>query len=821
MGNQTLAIPPLNAALTALEPTANSYDATGLRRDGTCSTTSTDCITGVSRATEFTYDDVGRLITERTMELDPLPVERVRTETSFDAAGRRTAVDYFTDAAASPDDAIEFSYDVHDRLTAVERGGTTLLSGSTYNPDGTQATQTTPAGTATFSYDRRDRLTGATSPLFSGSVAYDWTNDGVLDERTWPGGASASYAYDAARRPTGMTVENGTITFADFGRSLDRVGNVTSETQTLDGVTGFAGSETQSFTYDSLRRLLTSSISDGTTSDARSYAYDAGSRRTNKTENGVTTSYAYDRNDQLVSQTIGSGSASSFVYDAYGRLTTRPSAGGSTTYAYDSLDRLVGITAPSGEEETFSLDALGRKWTRSLDAVLTDTYTYLDASYDMVRMERPSLTVDSAIDAIGTRIATGTGGGDFGFALPDLHGNFAAAMADDAATVSDAFRYDGYGHLLDEATSTLPTPWRFQGKPLLSEVGEDLYDFESRAYDPGTGTFTQLDTFAGAVQNPLTLNRFLYAHANPTTLIDPDGHCPVCRPMIDGVRHQHAKPPKQTLSYAPPKPTFRLPFRPPPRIATVKPKPGSGKGHARTPWNSVTPAVHIQNPSNLPWVGQPVADVSRTEHLRRSMAAFEATPECGPNGCGSLEEAVLGIATTFTIARFGALAFRAASALVSAGGGTACLQYCDDVAIAVESLGPGPATRLPNPAGGVAAGPVRGGIGPVQQGQAGVERTIADLEAAGGRVLGREITIEAGRMRSKVDLFVQLPNGQQAFFEVKTGASAALTTNQASVYPQLRSAGGIPRGANAASAGLDPGVPIGPTPVWVIRQPWP
>jgi large repetitive protein len=562
MGNQTLAVPPLNTTLTAVEKMASAYDATGLRRDGTCSTTSTDCVTGVSRATEFTYDDVGRLITERTMELDPLPVERARHETTFDAAGRRTGVDYFTDAAASPNDAIEFTYDAHDRLTAVERGGTTLLSGSTYNPDGTQATQTTPAGTATFSYDRRDRLTGATSPLFSGSVSYAWTNDGVLDERSWPGGASASYAYDAARRPTGMTVENGTITLADFGRSLDRVGNVTSETQTLDGVTGFAGSETQSFTYDSLRRLLTSSISDGSTSDARSYTYDAGSRRMTKTENGVTTSYAYDRNDQLVTQTIGTGSAEPFAYDAYGRLTTRPSVGGTTTYAYDFLDRLVGITAPGGEEETFSLDALGRKWTRSLDAVLTDTYTYLDASYAIVRIQRPSQTVDSAVDAIGSRIATGTSGGDFGFALPDLHGNFAAAVADDAATISDAFRYDGYGQLLDEATSNLPTPWRFQGKPLLSAAGDDLYDFESRAYDPGTGTFTQLDTFAGAVQNPLTLNRFLYAHANPTTLIDPDGHCPVCRPMIDGLRHQHAKPPKQTLSYAPPKASFRLPARP-------------------------------------------------------------------------------------------------------------------------------------------------------------------------------------------------------------------------------------------------------------------
>jgi hypothetical protein len=41
---------------------------------------------------------------------------------------------------------------------------------------------------------------------------------------------------------------------------------------------------------------------------------------------------------------------------------------------------------------------------------------------------------------------------------------------------------------------------------------------------PGSGTFSQLDTVMGSAQDPLSLNRFLYAHANPATLIDPTGH---------------------------------------------------------------------------------------------------------------------------------------------------------------------------------------------------------------------------------------------------------------------------------------------------------
>jgi RHS repeat-associated protein len=80
-----------------------------------------------------------------------------------------------------------------------------------------------------------------------------------------------------------------------------------------------------------------------------------------------------------------------------------------------------------------------------------------------------------------------------------------------------------------KTTSSLPSPWRFQGRLLLnaadgSGVNTDLYDFVARAYDPALGVFTSLDTVRGGAQNPLTLNRFLYALANPLSMVDPDGH---------------------------------------------------------------------------------------------------------------------------------------------------------------------------------------------------------------------------------------------------------------------------------------------------------
>jgi RHS repeat-associated protein len=65
---------------------------------------------------------------------------------------------------------------------------------------------------------------------------------------------------------------------------------------------------------------------------------------------------------------------------------------------------------------------------------------------------------------------------------------------------------------------------KYQGRLDLSASDDPLYDMAARFYSPGSGTFTQLDSVLGSAQNPLSMNRFLYAEANPTTLIDPTGH---------------------------------------------------------------------------------------------------------------------------------------------------------------------------------------------------------------------------------------------------------------------------------------------------------
>jgi RHS repeat-associated protein len=94
--------------------------------------------------------------------------------------------------------------------------------------------------------------------------------------------------------------------------------------------------------------------------------------------------------------------------------------------------------------------------------------------------------------------------------------------------VTNATRYDPYGMTLATGsaggTPVAPSTWTYQGRLDVSSTGTPLLDAGARFYAPGLSAFTQLDTTMGAAQDPRSMHRFLYAEANPATLIDPTGH---------------------------------------------------------------------------------------------------------------------------------------------------------------------------------------------------------------------------------------------------------------------------------------------------------
>ncbi|MCI0583533.1 MAG: RHS repeat-associated core domain-containing protein [Chloroflexi bacterium] len=105
----------------------------------------------------------------------------------------------------------------------------------------------------------------------------------------------------------------------------------------------------------------------------------------------------------------------------------------------------------------------------------------------------------------------------------------AAELSQNGAAILSALRYDPWGLVPTggawDSGGSFTNPWRYQGRLDVSPVaGDQLYDYGARFYAPAAGVLTQLDSYAGQALDPRSMNRYLYAEANPATLIDPDGH---------------------------------------------------------------------------------------------------------------------------------------------------------------------------------------------------------------------------------------------------------------------------------------------------------
>jgi len=185
------------------------------------------------------------------------------------------------------------------------------------------------------------------------------------------------------------------------------------------------------------------------------------------------------------------------------------------------------------------------------------------------------------------------------------------------------------------------------------------------------------------------------------------------------------------------------------------------------------------------------------------------TGEAFEDTCERLSRTLIGTGQTMLFAT-GPLA----SGFQASGGSLAPAAAAE--AIAARSAGA--ATGAEAATAALGGGIVRGGAGPVLKGQAGVARAIAEIEAQGGSVLAREVTVAVGGVRTRIDLLARI--GQNlTFVEVKNGLQAALSFNQRAAFPLIRTGGGVPRGANAAAGGLQVGAPLPPTPVQVFWYP--
>ena len=278
---------------------------------------------------------------------------------------------------------------------------------------------------------------------------------------------------------------------------------------------------TVEYTYDSLYRLTSETITKGKTKTTYAYEYDSVSNRTLKTVNGVETVYTYNSLNQLVSE-----DGTTYEYDNAGNLVRVVGAGKTALYKYDSENRLIKATVQQGNNvvvETYTYDYAGNRTSKT-----TTINNHVEKVYYL--NDNSSLTnVFAEYSANGDEICYYTVGADlvsqeingkvYAY-LYDGHGTV-RALANENGKVTDTYCYDAFGNLISSTGSTANS-YRYCGEQFDSTTG--LYYLRARYMNPSVGRFISMDTYQGSNADPISLHKYLYANSNPVSNFDPSGY---------------------------------------------------------------------------------------------------------------------------------------------------------------------------------------------------------------------------------------------------------------------------------------------------------
>ena len=444
-----------------------------------------------------TYDTLRRPTKTSTM----ISGQEVKTESAYDTVkGYLTTVKHNTTTAASGDVTYNFGHDALGRQTTVSVGTGTnvnVLSTTAYDALTRQVSQILFGnnGKVQNFYDEFGRLTGvrfdndATNRFTygydaQGRVAY------VVDHVR---NVTVYTDYDLAGRPCKKTHLNGTdhaytgeLTYNAYelpNQFTEYVGADRAKYSTAFGyddenrvtaLTYSAGS--MGYTYDGLGRITKRTVKPESSNLETTYTYVAGGHGANSTtgliqtitQNGVTLTYAYDDNGNIISVSDGTKTAS-YVYDAIGQLIR----------VNDQTDTTAGTT---GTTWVFTYDLGGNILTKNAYAYTTGTvgtavqnhsYTYGNSNWKDLLTAYDGNTIQ--YDNIGNPTTDGT------WTYTWEHGRQLKQMSKTGMTVAFKYNEDGLRTkktVTDANSNVITTEYILHGKNIVHMTqGTDTLHF--------------------------------------------------------------------------------------------------------------------------------------------------------------------------------------------------------------------------------------------------------------------------------------------------------------------------------------------------------
>jgi len=457
-------------------------------------------IDALGRATNYTYDGVGNLISVTRLAGTSGAVTSQYTYTSdynqlatvTDPLGHVTTYSYTKGCLTQITDTLGHSGTIQCNGAGQPVAMTDALGHTTFlNYQGYDLQGVTDAlgRTTAYAVDVLGRRTAARDPLGNVTLVQYDTNDHVTQTVDALNQTTTAH-YDGNGNPDSVTLPSGAIITTSYdsrNRPIARSDALQhSQTWTYDALnhvltaTDRKGQLTQ-YSYDALNRRALTTYADQSTLQA---SYDAGNRLVGVQDSSTgNLSWGYDGLDRMTAETTPQGTVS-YHYDAAGRRIDMTAAAQTlVSYGYDNANRLTAISQGS-ETVQLGYDVANRRTQLTLPNSVSVGYGY-DAGNQLTGLsyaQRNGTSLGSlgySYDADGRRISQG------GTLAPNLLPTASAAPGTfdlnnrQTSFNGQAMSYDANGNLVSDGVNT----YTWNARNQLVQIKQGSSGVASYSYD--------------------------------------------------------------------------------------------------------------------------------------------------------------------------------------------------------------------------------------------------------------------------------------------------------------------------------------------------
>jgi len=394
------------------------------------------------KTTTYTYDNLNRLLSRTP---DPTTGEPAVSFT-YTATGKRQSM---TDASGTTN----YTYDSMDRLITKATPEGTL--NYTYDTAGHLATMSSSHAngvSVTYSYDGLNRLSTVVDsrlPMSNQTTTYGYDTASNVASVTYPNTVQYGFNYDELNRlkqiATGQT---------GYLYTLDEVGNRKSVTE--------LNNRAVNWTYDGIYRLTNETISldPNNRNGSVGYGLDAVGNQTSKTSSlsGISSgSFTFNQDDELASESYDSNgnvtatAGKTFSFNTENQLVSMN--GGSVTIVYDGdgnrVKKVVG-----GITTQYLVDDLNPTGYSQVVEELTNGSVSRTYTYGLQRVSQNQLISNTWTQSFYGYDGFGT----------------VRQLTNPAGTITDTYDYDAFGNKIN-STGTTPNNYKYRGEQWDSDLG--------------------------------------------------------------------------------------------------------------------------------------------------------------------------------------------------------------------------------------------------------------------------------------------------------------------------------------------------------------